>query len=121
MWWSTRDSHVLVLPAPPILCCCGQVSGTVLVCRELLCAAGVDLTMADRKAEIDLKRKKLEELRKSREQKKSETANKAVRLPSTILCSMLPIIICLAAPNSRESFQPHQIPRPTFQGERRCK
>lgn len=34
--------------------------------------------MADRKAEIDLKRKKLEELRKSREQKKSESANKAV-------------------------------------------
>jgi dynein intermediate chain len=34
--------------------------------------------MADRKAEIDLKRKKLEELRKSREQKKSETANKAL-------------------------------------------
>lgn len=35
--------------------------------------------MADRKAEIDLKRKKLEELRKSREQKRNESANKAVR------------------------------------------
>ena len=37
--------------------------------------------MADRKAEIDLKRKKLEELRKSREQKKTESANKAVWQP----------------------------------------
>ena len=35
--------------------------------------------MADRKAEIDLKRKKLEELRRSREQKKTESATKAVQ------------------------------------------
>lgn len=36
------------------------------------------IIMADRKAELELKRKRLEELRKNREQQKKESANKAV-------------------------------------------
>ena len=39
--------------------------------------------MSDRKAELEKKRKKLEELRKARDQKKKETSDKEVRVVGT--------------------------------------